>query len=149
MAENQVPQANVQTVVVPAEAPAIDKGLIVRSILYVILIANSVAAHFGLSFHLNGNEDFIYQVVSDVLLVLSFVEAYWKNNNISKGARIIDKVAEQIDLFADANPVPVAPQAPVAPVEQPAAPVAPVAEAPVAEQPAQPAEAQQPTNPQQ
>src|SRR5206468_6859639 len=119
----------------------IDKGLVVRSIVYLILIANSVAAHFGLAFHLNGNEDFIYQIVSDVLLVLSFVEAYWKNNNISKAARIVDKVAEQIDLFAGLNPV----AQPEAPVAQPA----PVQEAPVADvQPEAPV-ADQPVNPQQ
>lgn len=148
MAENQAPQASVQTVVVPAEAPSIDKGLVVRSIVYLILIVNSVAAHFGLAFHLNGNEEFIYQVVSDVLLVLSFVQAYWKNNNISKAARIIDKVAEQVDVFAGQNPVPEKYVPSINPV--PAAPVAeaPKAEAPVAA-PAQPAEPQQPVNPQQ
>jgi SPP1 family holin len=141
MAENQVPQQNVQTVVIPAEAPAIDKSLVVRSIVYLILVANAVAAHFGIHFHMNGNEDFIYNIVSDVLLVGGFVQAYWKNNNISKAARIIDKVAEQIDVFADHNPM-AQPEAPVAPVEapvaQPAQPVVPVApaqpEAPVADQ---------------
>lgn len=131
MAENQVPQQNVQTVVVPAEAPSIDKGLVVRSIVYLILIVNSLAAHFGFGFHLNANEDFIYQIVSDALLVLSFVQAYWKNNNISKAARIVDKVAEQIDVFAGQNPM-AQPDAPVAPVDQPAA------QAPVAEQPVNP-----------
>lgn len=126
MAENQAPQQNVQTVVVPNDAPSIDKGLVVRSIVYIIVLVNAVAAHFGFHFHLNGNEDSIYNYVSDGLLVLSFVQAYWKNNNLSKAARIIDKVAEQIDVFAGQLPAEQQPQAPIA---QPAAPVAPVAEA--------------------
>lgn len=148
MAENQVPQQNVQTVVVPAEAPPIDKGLVARSIVYLVLIVNSVAAHFGLHFHMTANEDLVYQIVSDVLLVLSFAQSFWKNNNISKAARIIDKVAEQIDVFAGHNPVPEKYVPSINPA--PAAPVAeaPKAEAPVAA-PAQPAEPQQPVNPQQ
>lgn len=133
MAENQAPQQNVQTVVVPGEAPPIDKGLVTRSIVYGIVLVNAVASHFGFHFHLNGSEDTIYNYVSEGLLVLSFAQAFWKNNNISKAARIIDEVAGQIDIFAKRNPLPAKPAAP-----------APIAEAPKADTPAQPIAQPQP-----
>lgn len=133
--ENTNPNVSTQTVVVPTKAPTIDKGLVARSIVYLIAVGNYVAPHLGLNLHLHGTEDQVYNIVSEVLLIGSFVQAYWKNNNISKAARIIDKVASQINVFASADPVPNTsdmgqPEAQPAPVAQPAqpAPVAPVAD---------------------
>lgn len=138
--ENTNPNVSVQTVAVPTEAPAIDGGLVARSIAYLVILANAVAPHFGVNLHLNSNESDIYNYVSEGLLVLSFVQAYWKNNNISKGARIVDQVASQINTLGgkilpndssmgqpDPATTPAAPATPVA--EQPA-PTTPVAEQP-------------------
>lgn len=142
--ENTNPKVSLQTVAVPTEAPAIDGGLVARSIVYLAVLANAVAPHFGINLHLNTNQSEIYNYVSDGLLVLSFAHAYWKNNNISKAARIINQVASQINLFGSqvekpntsdmGKPDPATTPAQPAPVaEQPAQP------APVAEAPAQPA----------
>jgi cytochrome c oxidase subunit IV len=130
---------NIQTVVVPAEAPSIDKALIVRSVVYLIALANYLAPFVGLHLNLHGSEQTIYQIVSAGLMVGSFCHAYWKNQNISKFARIASQVVKQINIFAGRNPVPV-PSQPVAPTPKP------VQEAPKPVTPAQPVAPVQPVD---
>jgi SPP1 family holin len=89
-------QPETQVVVVPAEAPKVNVNLVVRTIIYLFAIVNAAAAYFGFDFNIEVSGDFIYEGVSLVFGVGAFISAYWKNNDITKGARIKAKAAEQI-----------------------------------------------------
>lgn len=81
---------------VPIEAPKVNAGLIVRCLVYLAAIVNGVAAFFGWDFHLEISQDWMYNLASMVFMVGSFVHAFWKNQNVSKKARIKEAVADQV-----------------------------------------------------
>lgn len=96
MAENK--SAQVQEVEIPTEAPKVSSKLVVTTIIYLIAIVNAAAAFLGFDFNIPTNYDFIYDGVSLVFFAGSFFHAYWKNNDITKKARIKAEVAKQVDL---------------------------------------------------
>lgn len=96
MAENK--NVQVQEVEIPTEAPKVTTGLVVRTIIYLIAIVNAAAAFLGFNFVIPADYDFIYRGVSLAFGLGSFVHAYWRNNDISKGARTAREVAKQLDL---------------------------------------------------
>lgn len=86
----------VQTVAVPETAPKVDTGLVVRTIIYIVAIVNAIAAMLGYDFNLNVDENFIYEGVTILFTLGGFASAYWKNNNVTKEARIKDATAKQV-----------------------------------------------------
>ncbi|QZA69074.1 holin [Bacillus phage 010DV004] len=96
MAENT--KVNVQEVEIPTEAPNVTSGLVVRTIIYLIAIVNAAAAFLGFDLNIPTDYNFIYDGVSLVFFIGSFVHAYWRNNNVRKEARIVEEVAKQLNL---------------------------------------------------
>lgn len=92
----ETPKSSTKSVEVPVEAPAVDSALVVRTVVYLVAIINAIAAYFGFDFNLPVKDGAIYQVVSVVFAVGSFVHAYWKNQNITKAARIKAVVGNQV-----------------------------------------------------
>lgn len=85
-----------QQVFVPVEAPKLDAGMIVRTIVFVLSLINGISAMFGYHFNLNIDQEKVYNIVSAVILVGSGLWAAWKNNNITKAARVKQIVANQV-----------------------------------------------------
>ncbi|QZA69634.1 holin [Bacillus phage 035JT004] len=96
MAENK--NVKVQEVEIPTEAPNVTSGLVVRTIIYLIAIVNAAAAFLGFDLNIPTDYNFIYDGVSLVFFIGSFVHAYWRNNNVRKEARIVEEVAKQLNL---------------------------------------------------
>ncbi|AGK86966.1 holin [Bacillus phage SIOphi] len=96
MAENKKVKAKV--VEVPTEAPKVGPKLVVTTIIYLIAIVNAAAASLGFNFNIDADYEFIYQGVSLVFMVGSFIHAYWKNNDVTKKARIKAEVSKQIKV---------------------------------------------------
>ena len=89
-------KVNQQSVFVPEDAPAVDAALVVRTIVFVLSLINAVAALFGKELHLQINQDLWYQIVSAAWLIGSSLWTAWKNNNITKAARVKQAVANQV-----------------------------------------------------
>lgn len=68
----------------PTEAPKVGPKLVVTTIIYLIAIVNAAAASLGFNFNIDADYEFIYQGVSLVFMVGSFIHAYWKNNDVTK-----------------------------------------------------------------
>ena len=91
-------KVKVQSVEVPTEAPKVEAKLVVTTIIYLIAIVNAAAAFLGFDLNIPTDYNFIYDGVSLVFLGGSFFHAYWKNNDISKKARIKAQAAKQIEV---------------------------------------------------
>ena len=89
-------KTTIKSVEVPVEAPPVDAALVVRTIVYLVAIINAIAAYFGFDFNIPAKDEVIYQVVSVVFAVGSFVHAYFKHNNVTKSARIKAAVGKQV-----------------------------------------------------
>lgn len=92
-------KVKIQSVEVPTEAPNVDSSLVVRTIIYIIAIVNAAAAFLGFDFSIPTHYDFIYDGVSLVFVVGSFFHAYWRNNNVTKSARVKDAAAKQVQVM--------------------------------------------------
>lgn len=74
--------------------PVISKGALIRTIVLVIALVNSVTAMFGLQLLPIGEEEVenavnaVYAAVSAILLIVAAVVSWWKNNNFTKKARL-------------------------------------------------------------
>lgn len=86
----------VQSVAVPTEAPKVDKGMVVRTIIYIVAIVNAIAALFGWDFHFFVDEAMVYEIVTVIFTVGAFASAYWKDNDIKKETRIKKAAAQQV-----------------------------------------------------
>jgi SPP1 family holin len=87
-----------QEVFVPVEAPKVDAMMIVRTLVFLASLINAVAALFGKELNLHVNQDLTYQIISAALLVGSSLYAAWKNNNVTKAARIQAAAAKQVQI---------------------------------------------------
>lgn len=92
----QAPAQPQQQVFVPIEAPALDAGMIVRTVVFLLALVNGVAAMFGYHWNLSIDQAQAYNVISAAIMALSGVWAWWKNNNVTKAARVKAEVAKQI-----------------------------------------------------
>ena len=90
-----------QEVFVPEVAPKIDPKLLVRLMVVVVGLINAVAAMFGSAFSIELNAEHQqawYEIFSAAWLVGSVIWAVWKNNDITKKARIKAQVAKQVEV---------------------------------------------------
>lgn len=87
-----------QQVFVPVEPPEIDAGMIVRTIVFVLTLVNGIASMFGFHWNLSIDQATAYKVVSGVLMAVSAIWAWWKDNNVTKSARIKQAVADQVKV---------------------------------------------------
>jgi SPP1 family holin len=85
-------------VFVPEAAPKVDARMIVRLLVFVVALINAVAAMFGKQLNLEVDQEIWYQIISAALLIGSTLWTAWKNNNISKQARIKAEVAKQVEV---------------------------------------------------
>jgi SPP1 family holin len=88
--------ATPQQVFVPIQTPALDAGMIVRTIVFVLALINGVAAIFGYHWNLSIDQAQAYNVISAAIMALTGVWAWWKNNNVTKTARVKQAVANQV-----------------------------------------------------
>ncbi|TDM03526.1 phage holin [Macrococcus hajekii] len=72
------------------------KLALARLIVLLITLVNSVLAHYGKPI-IKTDEAFVYQVISDAILIGSIAWAYWKNNNITKNAAKAQEFKKQLD----------------------------------------------------
>lgn len=81
--------------------PKITAGTWARLIILTIALINSVLAIFGIKplpideDQVNSLIDMIYQVISAVLVIAAALAAWWKNNDITKQARMKKEVADK------------------------------------------------------
>lgn len=73
------------------------KQAITRLIVLVIALINSLLAHYGKSV-IQSDEAFIYQTLSDVILIGSIAWGYWKNNNFTHNAQQAQKFKNVLDV---------------------------------------------------
>jgi len=85
-----------QTVEVPLQAPPINAGTLTRLILFIVAIINTIARALGFDFNLDVDGDVLYEGFSILLDVLVFGYGFWKNNDITKKARIASEATKQI-----------------------------------------------------
>lgn len=83
-------------VFVPEAAPKVDAKTIVRLLVLVVAMVNAVAAMFGKQLNLEVDQELWYNIVSALLVIGAGVWAAWKDNNITKQARISAEVAKQV-----------------------------------------------------
>lgn len=85
-----------QLVEVPLEAPPITAGTLTRLVLLIIALINTAAAALGFDIEIRADGDLIYEGISILLDAVVFGYTFWKNNNITKKARIASKAYEQV-----------------------------------------------------
>ncbi|AIF72042.1 holin [Bacillus phage Riley] len=85
-------------VFVPQEAPPIAPGTIVRFIVFAVALVNAVASLLGHELGLKVDQNTLYDVLSALFLMGSSLHMAWKNNNITKQARIKAHATEQITI---------------------------------------------------
>lgn len=85
-----------ETVFVPIKAPRIDASMVVRTIVFLLSLINAIAGLFGFHWNLKIDQEMTYNIVSAAFLFGSSIYAAWKNNNITKKARIKQAVADQV-----------------------------------------------------
>lgn len=85
-------------VFVPQEAPPISPGTIVRFVVFLVALVNAVASLLGHELGLKVDQSVLYDVLSALFLMGSSLHMAWKNNNITKQARIKAHATEQITL---------------------------------------------------
>lgn len=83
---------------VPQEAPPISPGTIVRFVVFLVALVNAVASLLGHELGLKVDQSVLYDVLSALFLMGSSLHMAWKNNNITKQARIKAHATEQITL---------------------------------------------------
>lgn len=88
--------ATPQQVFVPIAAPKVDAGMIVRTVVFVLALVNGIAAIFGYHWNLSIDQAQAYNVISAVLMAATGAWAWWKNNNVTKSARVKQAVANQV-----------------------------------------------------
>jgi SPP1 family holin len=71
----------------------IDKNLIVRIVVSAVALINSILAVIGIA-PLDLDEDAIYQFVSVLFVIGTWVWGFWKNNNFSPEAKIAQSVLD-------------------------------------------------------
>lgn len=80
----------------------VTKGAIIRTILLLITLANTICAMFGLELLPVGEQEVetavnaIYAAVSAVVLIVVSLIAWWKNNSFTKEARSADTLLETL-----------------------------------------------------
>lgn len=89
-------KVKVKNILVPNEAPPINAGTLTRLVLFVVAIINTVALSLGYDVNINLDGDILYEGVSLVLDLVIFSIGFWKNNNVSKKARIKEVAAKQV-----------------------------------------------------
>lgn len=87
-----------QQVFVPVEAPKIDTDTIVRTIIFLLSLVNSIAATFGFHWNLNIDQAQAYEAISVIVMGVTAIWAWWKDNNVTKSARIKRAVADQVKV---------------------------------------------------
>ncbi|QEM43221.1 holin [Bacillus phage Chotacabras] len=85
-------------VFVPQEAPPISPGTIVRFVVFLVALVNAVASLLGHELGLKVDQSVLYDVLSALFLMGSSLHMAWKNNNITKQARIKAHATEQITI---------------------------------------------------
>lgn len=90
-------EGQVKEVFVPETPPKVDARMIVRLLVYVVALINAVAALFGKQLNLVVDQELTYQIISAALLIGTSLWTAWKNNDISKRARIKAEVAKQVE----------------------------------------------------
>ncbi|UTH05762.1 phage holin [Macrococcoides canis] len=73
------------------------KQAITRLIVLVIALINSLLAHYGKPV-IQSDEAFIYQTLSDLILIGSIAWGYWKNNNFTHNAQQAQKFKNVLDI---------------------------------------------------
>ena len=97
MAEKKPVNTEPKLVHVPTEAPKLSVKLVAITVFYLLVIANGVAAMFGVDLHIKADYDKIYEGVSALSTIAVIGLAMWKNHNFTKDARIKAAVAKQIE----------------------------------------------------
>ncbi|AEW47408.1 holin [Bacillus phage B4] len=85
-------------VFVPQEAPPISPGTIVRFVVFLVALVNAVASLLGHELGWQVDQSVLYDVLSALFLMGSSLHMAWKNNNITKQARIKAHATEQITI---------------------------------------------------
>lgn len=67
-----------------------------RIIILLINFLNSILAHYGKPIIETDNE-FVYQTISDFILLANIFYVWWKNNNITKNAIIAQNFKNTLD----------------------------------------------------
>ena len=70
-------------------------GAITRLVILTLTIINSVLNHYGYQ-TLPFTDEFVSQVVADVLLVGSALWSWWRNNSITYEAKEADKLLKEM-----------------------------------------------------
>nr|USE63114.1 holin V [Bacillus phage Vp4] len=83
---------------IPQEAPPISPGTIVRFVVFLVALVNAVASLLGHELGLQVDQSVLYDVLSALFLMGSSLHMAWKNNNITKQARIKAHATEQITI---------------------------------------------------
>ncbi|AEW47159.1 putative holin protein [Bacillus phage BCP78] len=86
------------SVFVPVEVPKVEPMVIVRLLVFAVALINAVAAMFGYNLGLEVDQQNMYDIISALFLLGSGFYATWKNNNISKQARVQAHVAKQVSI---------------------------------------------------
>lgn len=73
------------------------KQAITRLIVLVIALINSLLAHYGKPV-IQNDEAFIYQTLSDLILIGSIAWGYWKNNNFTHNAQQAQEFKKVLDI---------------------------------------------------
>ncbi|AXF41995.1 holin [Bacillus phage Saddex] len=89
---------NKHEVFVPEEAPKIGAATIVRFIVFGVALINAIARLCGHELGLEIDQGVAYDIVSAILLFGSASHMAWKNNAVTKQARLREHAARQIDL---------------------------------------------------
>jgi SPP1 family holin len=85
-------------VFVPEAAPKVDARMLVRLLVLVVALLNAVAALFGKQLNIEVNQDLWYQIISAAMLIGSSLWTAWKNNDVTKQARIKAEVTKQVEV---------------------------------------------------
>jgi SPP1 family holin len=86
-----------QEVFVPEAPPKVDARMIVRLMVFVVALINTVAAiFFDKDLNLSVDQAFWYEIFSAAFVIGSGFWATWKDNNITKKARIKAEVKNQV-----------------------------------------------------
>jgi len=89
---------NKHEVFVPESAPKIGAATIVRFIVFGVALINAIARLCGHELGLEIDQNVTYDIVSAVLLFGSASQMAWKNNAVTKQARLREHAAKQIEL---------------------------------------------------
>jgi SPP1 family holin len=87
-----------QEVFVPEAAPKVDAKMLVRLLVFVVALINAVAAMLGKQLNLVVDQNLWYEIASAALLIGSTLWTAWKDNNVTKQARIKAEVAKQVEV---------------------------------------------------